>query len=187
MFKIASLLTVLAVSLTSTNALVSTGLCPEFQNVETFDIPPYLGRWYEMQRFFASFEADMTCVTADYAGISDTQIRVTNTANVNGSVTQLVGVGTATGTPGQLIVQFPGSPAGGYNVLATDYTTYSCVYSCSQIGSLRDEFAWLLSRTPSVDNDTLAMAEQVFTDNGIDVSDFLVTYQGDDCIYVPED
>ena len=37
-----------------------------------------------------------------------------------------------------------------YNVLHTDYTSYSVVYSCSDLlgGAMKNEYVWVLSRTP---------------------------------------
>ncbi|KAK7073569.1 hypothetical protein SK128_002428, partial [Halocaridina rubra] len=72
---------------------------------------------------------------------------------------------------------------GEYHVLDTDYEKFSCVYSCEQEGELRIQFAWLLSRTMVMDDETLNYAMEVFSRNGIDISLFYNTYQGDDCPY----
>lgn len=166
--------------------ILDVGQCPEFSNIETFDVPPYLGRWFESQRFEAGFELGQTCVTADYGYLSPTMITVTNTANLpDGSLTSIVGNATATDTVGQLIVYFPGNGLGVYNVLDTDYETYSCVYACAQVGELREQFAWILSRTEELDADTLTAARAVYESNGIDVSFFQDTPQGGDCVYAP--
>ncbi|XP_018018424.1 apolipoprotein D-like [Hyalella azteca] len=169
-----------------TNAYLDQGLCPDFQNIAAFEIPPYLGRWYEAHRYPAGFEEGNTCVTADYGAIDDTTISVTNNANLpDGTLDTIVGTGTATGVPGQLIVQFPGEPVGFYNVLATDYETYSSVYSCSQIGEFRDQYAWVLSRTEEMPADSLTAALDAFESNGIDTAVLQPTLQGAGCVYAP--
>ncbi|XP_018019164.1 apolipoprotein D-like [Hyalella azteca] len=169
-----------------TNAYLDQGVCPDFQNIAAFVIPSYMGRWFEAHRFQAGFEDGMTCATADYAAIDDTTISVTNSAVLSdGTLDAISGTGSATGVPGQLIVQFPGEPVGFYNVLATDYETYSSVYSCRQIGDLRDQYAWVMSRTEELDADSLAAALDAFESNGIDTSLLQATPQGGDCIYAP--
>ena len=52
--------------------------------------------------------------------------------------------------PNQLLVKFPNSPVGRYNVWNTDYVTYSLVYSCNQIGPAKYENMWVLSRKTSL-------------------------------------
>ena len=47
------------------------------------------------------------------------------------------------------LASFPigGGPVDGdYWVLGTDYTTYTVVYSCSQVGFLKLELGWVLTR-----------------------------------------
>ncbi|XP_018012794.1 apolipoprotein D [Hyalella azteca] len=169
-----------------TNAYLDQGVCPDFQNIAEFEIPPYLGRWFETHRYPNGFETGSKCETADYGAINDTTVSVVNTANLaDGSLYVISGTGTATDVPGQLIVQFPGESVGFYNVLATDYETYSCVYTCAQIGDLRDQYAWVISRTWELDDATLAVVLDVFESNGIDTAVLQPTPQGGDCIYTP--
>ena len=54
-----------------------------------------------------------------------------------------------------------------YNVIDTDYTTYSLVYSCSLsfFGIVKTEVAWILSRSRTLDqtiiNNLLAKVKQI--------------------------
>ncbi|KAF2348122.1 Calycin, partial [Trinorchestia longiramus] len=57
-FSVALLLALTGLS----NAYLDEGECPPFQNIAEFEIPPYLGRWFEAERYPAGFEADQTCV-----------------------------------------------------------------------------------------------------------------------------
>jgi hypothetical protein len=64
----------------------------------------------------------------------DTRFTITNSANLpDGSIERLHGNALTTDVPGQFIVGFVGEPTIVYNVLATDYATYSSVYSCGEV------------------------------------------------------
>lgn len=162
---------------------VSVGICPTFSNKEDLDPVPYLGPWYEIERFELAPEKDMDCVKAVYSDLGDGLVEVHNMARSNGFFTEIYGTATVI-EPGVLLVEFPGSVPSEYHVLDTDYTTFSAVYNCEQVEEMRFQYAWILSRTPTMDQETYDYARQVFVDNGIDVTIFQPTYQGDDCPYV---
>ncbi|MPC38434.1 Apolipoprotein D [Portunus trituberculatus] len=48
---------------------VSTGKCPTITNKQDLEVAPYLGRWYEIERFEARFEEGMDCVHVDYTDL----------------------------------------------------------------------------------------------------------------------
>ena len=55
------------------------------------------------------------------------------------------------------------------NILSTDYDTYSILYGCSTvkflfIPILWTHNAWLLSRTPTLDEETVTMAKELLTE-----------------------
>ena len=72
---------------------------------------------------------------------------------------------------GNLTTIRPGSP---YNVWKTDYSTYSLVYSCTQIltGILKSETAWVLSRFSTMSFDQVEELKAIFQQNGVDTSAF---------------
>ena len=45
--------------------------------------------------------------------------------------------------------------------MSTDYTTYSIVYNCDESDMA---YLWLLSRTPTLDEETISMAKQVIAE-----------------------
>lgn len=73
--------------------------------------------------------------------------------------------------------------AGSYNVLETDYVTYTSVYSCLNILGSHSDQAWVLARYPLTAAE-LDVAISAFTRWGIDVSGFLLTPQ-EDCSGLP--
>ncbi|XP_063586422.1 apolipoprotein D-like [Penaeus indicus] len=163
---------------------VSLGKCPDITNKADFDAVPYLGRWYEQERYDSDFQIGMDCVNAIYSDMGNGYVEVHNTARTSeGDFAEAIGEAHVV-EPGVLLVQFGGYPAE-YHVLATDYENYSSVYNCFEEGEYRWQYAWLLTRAQFPSADLLATARQAFADNGIDLDSFHVTYQGDDCPYLP--
>ena len=136
------------------------GKCPTPPTIQTFFPNLYLGTWYEIARDqWIPFELMATCTTATYTNNSDGTIGVTNRAwywyyffsyNVASGKAGIA-------SPGKLTVSF--NPFGqtaadvtgktpNYNILLTDYTGYSVVYSCAStwLGLAIDESMWLLGR-----------------------------------------
>ncbi|KAK4286861.1 hypothetical protein Pmani_040049, partial [Petrolisthes manimaculis] len=87
--------------------------------------------------------------------------------------------------PGVLQVEFPGHIPAEYHILDTDYENYSAVYNCFETANdTHLEYGWLLSRTQHLDQTYVDLALDVFASNGIDITLFEPTYQGDDCPYL---
>ncbi|XP_027221670.1 apolipoprotein D [Penaeus vannamei] len=162
------------------------GECAEFISKPEFNLPEYLGRWFEVQKFENPFQLGMECVTADYTPIDSSSINVYN--NGVGGDGEFIGiVGNASlidpNFPAEFQLNFAGRPAGRYNVLETDYETFSAVYACTQLDLFKQEFAWVLARTPQLAPDALQQAVDVFAAFNIDVTRFQLTDQGETCVY----
>jgi lipocalin len=75
-----------------------------------------------------------------------------------------------------------------YNVMYTDYTTYSVVYSCTQYNvnlfianlTLKDEYVWILSRNKTLDDAITQNLTCTLAANGLEVKNFLRTPQNCD-------
>ncbi|KAG0716249.1 Apolipoprotein D [Chionoecetes opilio] len=159
----------------------SLGHCPNITNKQDLEIGPYLGYWFELERFNIIFEFGMDCVHAIYTDLGEGVVEVHNIARtLLGTPSEIIGTAVVK-EPGVLTVEFSGYIPAEYHVLDTDYTTFSAVYNCVQIGPERFQYAWILARSPSLDQDTYDHARAVFESNGIDLSLFHSTYQGDDC------
>ncbi|KAL4221082.1 hypothetical protein ACF0H5_019344 [Mactra antiquata] len=134
----------------------SLGKCPKVNVQQNFDINQYMGRWYEMQRFFAIFQISSDCVSADYQLQDSGLVRVNNTGYSKLKRGYTTAIGTAKimdpNEPAKLGVKFfDGQPYGDYWVLSTDYKTYSVVWSCSEVffRTFNTQFAWILTRDPA--------------------------------------
>ena len=79
----------------------------------------------------------------------------------------------------------PTGPDGTYEVLDTDYETWTAVYSCLSIGAFNFEYAWLMGRSNTLSPELLGAAQAAYTRNGVDVNKFAFTVHSDSCNYVP--
>ena len=122
--------------------------------VGNFDQRRYLGKWYEIARLDHSFERGLVRVTAEYAPREDGGISVTNRgySPVDGEWKQAEGKAYAVGDPGQayLKVSFFGPFYGSYVVFELDPD-----YRYAFISGPNRSYLWLLSRTPTVDDELI--------------------------------
>uniref|UniRef100_A0A1I8PPQ0 Apolipoprotein D n=1 Tax=Stomoxys calcitrans TaxID=35570 RepID=A0A1I8PPQ0_STOCA len=164
--------------------VTSAQCCPtNIEVVPNFDIPQYMGTWYEYAKYPTIFEGDGVCVKAEYTLQNDGVVAVKNSqVNAkNGSADEIVGTATVVSN-GKLLVKFPFSPSfnavSNYWVLDTDYCTYSVVYSCQDIDNQQSSTSvWILTRERLPTQDTIAKAKKVLTDNGISLDPLTYTNQ----------
>lgn len=170
--------------------IISTGECPSVNVQQDFDIEQYMGTWYEMERFFAIFEAFQDCVSADYTLDSSGAVIVNNTGYShtfwNKGYNSIVGDAIAEdpNNPAKLSVRFfKNQPRGDYWVLTTDYSSYTVVWSCKEVslgifGKINTQFAWILTRQPEgITDDVRSELVQLMDSYGIKTSKFSQTNQ----------
>ena len=118
--------------------------------VKNFDADRYLGTWYEIARMDHSFERGMTDVTANYTKRDKGGIVVKNRGYKvkKGKFSDAVGKAKFKGDEdtGHLKVSFFGPFYGDYIVFDMDQENYSYAY----ISGGKDNYLWLLARTPEV-------------------------------------
>lgn len=118
--------------------------------VQNFDADRYLGTWYEVARLDHVFERGLTDVTATYALRDDGSISVLNRGYnaKKGKFVDAKGKAKFAGddTTAHLKVSFFGPFYGDYIVFDLDKSDYSRAY----ISGGKDNYLWLLSRTPVV-------------------------------------
>ncbi|ETN60996.1 apolipoprotein D [Anopheles darlingi] len=169
--------------------VVSTGTCQDYPVHVNFDVPRYLGLWYEIRRYEQAFQIGGECVTAEYSLNADGSVRVFNSMRPRDSAT-----GTRQSDTGRAVVAFPDeSPleaklnvtfdatavdvTANYWVLGTDYDNFAVVWGCFGVGTtLRAESAWVLSRTPQLSAASEAQVQQ-FVDQFLDESNLRPTIQ----------
>lgn len=81
------------------------------------------------------------------------------------------------GFDGALLSPLPDAPPAPYWVLATDYDNYSLVYSCTDLLVTHAEFAWILSRQPTLAQETVEELRSALSSVGVDVDKLLITNQ----------
>uniref|UniRef100_A0A182PVG9 Apolipoprotein D n=1 Tax=Anopheles epiroticus TaxID=199890 RepID=A0A182PVG9_9DIPT len=155
--------------------------------VQDFQVDKYLGLWYDLEHYEASFEQNTDCVTAEYSRYEDGSIRVFNSAvrltdgllyAVDGLA--LLSYPEAEVLEAKLNVSFYGAPndESNYWILDTDYEQYALVWSCEPIGEDRSlEYYWLLSRTPALpeDGELKEKIELLKEQNGIIDDELIIT------------
>lgn len=136
--------------------------------VKSIDLNRYLGRWYEIARFDHRFERNLTHCTATYQLQSDGTIKVTNQGMKKGKSHTSTGKAKLTDEAGVLRVSFFGPFYSDYRILmlAQDY-------SYALIGGSSDNYLWILSRSPEIDDDTRAMIINEAIRRGYDTTNLI--------------
>lgn len=71
----------------------------------------------------------------------------------------------------------PFKTASPYWIIDTDYISYSLVYICEEFLDEALDFAWILSRKPTLDQSIIARLKIIFDKNEINSSRFVVVDQ----------
>lgn len=158
---------------------------------QDLDLSRYAGVWYEQVNSKAfAIDANLQCVTAEYSMNDDGSVKVLNKGAKNAPTGEL---STAEGKATvedlktcSLGVKFSSlQPVDApYQIFDTDYDTYSVVISCLPVINLAGlSDIWILSRTPTLPQDTLNGLLKKLSDAGFDYSDMRMQVQEQDCNY----
>ncbi|HHA0036761.1 TPA: outer membrane lipoprotein Blc [Yersinia enterocolitica] len=166
--------------ITATLLSVACGVTPpkDVKIVDNFQLPRYLGTWYEIARLDHSFEHGLDNVTANYSPRDDGGVKVIN-RGYNAKKQQWqesIGKAYFIGSPQQasLKVSFFGPFYGGYNVIDLDDE-----YQHALIAGPNREYLWILSRTPTIDNQTRDRLVSVAKHYGFPVEELIWVKQGE--------
>lgn len=125
--------------------------------VKDFDIERYLGKWYEIARLDHSFERGLEQVSAEYTLEEKGRVKVVNRGYSTSANEWKEAVGKAyfvrETDEGYLKVSFFGPFYGSYVVFGLDHENYQYAF----ISGPNESYLWLLSRTPSVEEDVMAL------------------------------
>jgi apolipoprotein D and lipocalin family protein len=124
--------------------------------VSAFETDRYLGTWYEVARLDHTFERGLSNVTANYTKREDGKITVLNRGynEKKGEFEDAKGKAKYANDPsiGHLKVSFFGPFYGDYIIFDLERTDYTTAY----VSGGKDNYLWLLSRTPTVSAATRA-------------------------------
>lgn len=120
--------------------------------VPNVDLERYMGVWYEIARFDHSFERGIEAAQAVYELQPNGRVTVTNSGvdARTGARRTAHGKARTTSDPGRLKVSFFWIFYSDYNILELDPD-----YRWALVGSRSMNFLWILSRTPSLPQETL--------------------------------
>nr|XP_026494390.1 bilin-binding protein-like [Vanessa tameamea] len=189
MYRFALLVLVASVS---ANVILDTQ-CPEVKPVNDFSFASYgNGVWYEVARYPHGTDKKAKCGSAEYKLEGDV-IKVKNTYIRNNKLKVIEGsakLATDAGTTGKLIHSLPYGAKGAMvdsvvNILAIDYDNYCIAYFCQfdEDKKIRREFAWVLSRSKTLSDETKAKIEKVMKDSTLlNASKFVwPSFSDEDC------
>ena len=136
--------------------------------VENFKLNEYLGTWYEIARLEHRFEKGMEAITATYSMRDDGGVKVLNKGYKTKEKEWSEAEGKAYFVEGPdkgfLKVSFFGPFYGSYIVMETDYKTYTMISGPDL------SYFWILSRKPTLDDETLKILLSKAYDAGFDTS-----------------
>ncbi len=145
-----------------------SALYPQLDTVANVDVNRYTGKWYEIARYPNWFQSSCASSTADYTANADGTIGVFNTClgaggNVNSTIQGTARVVDPT-TNAKLKVTFPGIP------FPADYWIIQLGdnYEYAVVGEPTRSTLFILSRTPTLNQDTLNAILARLTDQGYD-------------------
>jgi lipocalin len=138
--------------------------------VTALDVERYMGVWFEVARYDHSFERGLEQCKALYTLLPDGRIVVENSGvdSHNGKFRLSVGKAKAGDKAGQLRVSFFWFFYSDYNILALGDE-----YDWALVGSKSAKYLWILSRTPSLAEETLNHILDIATQRGYDTSKLL--------------
>ena len=141
---------------------------PPLDTVSNVDLNRYAGKWYEIARYPNWFQSNCASSTAEYTANADGTIGVFNTClagdgSVNSTIQGTARVVDPT-TNAKLKVTFPRIP------FPADYWIIQLGenYEYAVVGEPTRSTLFVLSRTPTLDQDTLNAILSQLTDQGYD-------------------
>jgi len=140
------------VVLIGTSGLESCTSVPEapLPTVASLDVPRYMGTWYEIAKLPNRFQASCASDTVARYRLSRDGVDVLNRCRrADGSITSIAGRATVVAGSGgaRLRVSFFWPIFGDYWVLALDPS-----YETVLVGEPSRQYAWVLARTPALDD-----------------------------------
>ncbi|XP_028449555.1 apolipoprotein D-like [Perca flavescens] len=171
-------LTLLSV-LAANAQFIMSGRCPKPAVQEDFDAARYLGKWYDIQGLPNTFKKG-ECAMATYSLSPGVEFSVLHS--------ELLADGTIISAIGSAIAEDPSEPAKlqfffendapvPYWVLSTDYDNYALVYSCIELGAMHAAYAGIVSRQPTLPEETIKELHGTLSSFGVGADKLLTANQ----------
>ena len=145
--------------------------------VNNFELTRYLGKWYEIARLDHSFERDMVQVFAEYSMREDGGVHVKNKgfSTKTNTWSEVDGKAYFVGKTdeGYLKVSFFGPFYGSYIIFELDKENYQYAF----VTGPNTSYLWLLSRTPTIDDELRSRFIQKAGQLGFQTSDIIFVNQ----------
>lgn len=154
-----------------------TGLPEGITPVKTVDVTQYAGTWYEIARLDHSFERGLSDVSAEYQIQDDGSLKVINRgySEEEGAWEEAEGraVFVDNKRTGHLKVSFFGPFYASYVIFRLDTENYQYAF----ITGYDRDYLWLLSRTPTVSDETLQHFRAVAEAKGFKLDELIIVDQ----------
>lgn len=135
--------------------MACAGLPNRVEPVSGFELPRYLGTWYEIARLDHSFERGLSRVSAEYSMREDGGVRVINRgwSEKDGKWEEAEGRAYFVDSPdvGHLKVSFFGPFYSSYAIFGLDRENYEYAW----VSGHKTDYLWLLARRPQVSDELL--------------------------------
>jgi apolipoprotein D and lipocalin family protein len=145
--------------------------------VQEFELDRYLGDWYEIARLDHSFERGLDHVTANYSPSEDGGVVVRNRGYSAEERSWKEAVGRAFFVRGEeegyFRVSFFGPFYSSYVIFELDRENYRYAF----VSGYKTSYLWLLSRTPTVDDEVVAKFLEKAEQSGFDTEKLLFVNQ----------
>lgn len=159
-------------------AILLTG-CTEIPKnvkpVKNFELSRYLGTWYEIARLDHRFERGMEQITATYSMKEDGGVKVLNqgykTKNKEWKYAEGKAYFVQTPDIGYLKVSFFGPFYGAYIIFDLDYDKHVLISGPDH------SYLWILSRAPTLDEETITRLVTKAENAGFDTSKLIYVKQ----------
>lgn len=146
------------------------------------DLNKYTGVWYEYSKIPNSFQKNcISNTTATYSVNQDGSIKVLNKCKEeDGSFDEANGKARIVDKKTNSKLQVSFVSIFGWNLFWGDYWIIGLDenYKWAVIGHPKRKYGWILSRTPSLDNETLNKINDILKKQGYNPNDFVKSKQG---------
>lgn len=163
------------------------GSCADVTLKENFDPVKYSGLWFDIETVPNEYQHTKKCVTQNYTWTGEQMDVATRGLTVDDTKVRQSAVmlrDDGMDNPASMLVQAAGVPEAPYQIIDTDYRTYSCVYSCLDgYAGFRAEFMWVFSRTPTLSPSRIKYCNDIFTSMDIIPEKMVPVVQEHPCPY----